>query len=123
MRNELGSGNPALMRTSQNQSNAFNELVDFQKAIFVWVPTMESKELAGNVIQGLTSYDECEYTTCLLGIVFGEECLPSRKSTSSCDSFSPFVVHMRSLRSPTEIPKKGKSLCIGLSLVLRLLMP
>lgn len=85
MRNELGSGNPAMMHTPQNQSNAFNELVAFQKAIFVWVPTMECKELARNVIQGLTSYDECEYTTRPRGIVFSEECLSSRRSTSSGD--------------------------------------
>jgi hypothetical protein len=107
----------------QNQSNAFNELVAFQKVIFGWVLTMECKELAGNVNQGLTSYDECEYTTRLRGIVFSEECLSSRRSTSSGDSLNPLVAHMQFRRSRAEIPKKGTFLCIGLSLVLRLLMP
>ena len=84
---------------------------------------MECKELAGNVIQGHTSYDECEYSTRPRGIVFSEECLSSRRSTSSGDLLIPFVVHMQFRKSRAEIPKKGTSLCIGLLLVVRLLMP
>ena len=106
-----------------NQSNGFNEVIALQKAIFGRVPTMECKEPAGNVIQGLTSYDECEYTTGLCRIVFSEGCLSSRRSTSAGDSFNPFVVHLRFRRSRAQIPKKGTSLCIGLLLVVRLLMP
>jgi hypothetical protein len=84
-----------------NQSNAFNELVVFQKAIFGWVPTMECKKLAGNVIQGLTSYDECEYTSAYAGLFSarsachqGDQCLPVTRSihlSSICDFVDPVL--------------------------------
>jgi hypothetical protein len=83
------------------QSNAFNELVAFQKAIFGWVPTMECKELAGNVIQGLTSYDECEYTSAYAGLFSarsvchqGDQRLPVTRSirlSSICDFVDPVM--------------------------------
>ena len=84
-----------------NQSNGFNEVIALQKAIFGRVPTMECKEPAGNVIQGLTSYDECEYTSAYAGLFLarsvchqGDQRLPVTRLihlSSICDFVDPVL--------------------------------